>query len=321
MHVSNLQQAPDHALTSDFKLLNQMVFSWYGFAFPCVLTALQISITLALMLVLRATTGTRLLDFDPLPRWGTLKKVLPLTVTWWVYVVSGLIALRHLSVPMFSVFRRATTLLVMVGEWAVLDKTPTPSNVLSVALMMLGGLVAGATDLMFTLPGYLMVGVLVLSTAAYLLLIKLLRASTGLSDAGLLYANNILALPMMSAYTALATDELARVADFPRLWDPSFVGVLVLAASQAFLLNLCIFRCTNINSPLVTSVTGQIKDILTTTLGFLMFPAETPVYAPNVAGVVIGLISGAHYSYNSYMSRYGVKQELKAFVQDKKDTQ
>ena len=116
MHVSNLQQAPNYALTSDFKLLNQMVFSWYGFAFPCVLTALQISLTLALMLVLRATTGTRLLDFDPLPRWGTLKKVLPLTVTWWVYVVSGLIALRHLSVPMFSVFRRVTTLLVMVGE-------------------------------------------------------------------------------------------------------------------------------------------------------------------------------------------------------------
>ena len=379
-------------------IFNKMVFSWYGFSFPCVLTLLQLSLTLVLMLLLRVLTGDRLLDFNPLPPASTLVRVLPLTICWWVYVVSGLIALRYLSVPMFSVFRRATTMLVshphvcvracssdsalnadhhqrarvwiaralalawsqvMVGEFVVLDKTPSLSNVVSVALMMLGGLVAGVTDLMYTFPGYVMVSVLVVSTACYLLLIKLLRSSTGLSDAGLLWCNNVLAMPLMLAYTAVATDELQRVQSFPRLFDGSFIAFLILSASQAFLLNLCIFRCvactcarafvlaanpmlttanacvrashalslrrcrrcTNINSPLVTSVTGQIKDVLTTTLGFVMFPADAPIYAPNVLGVCIGLLGGMHYSYNSYIqSTRGVSSSssMKKLVEDKK---
>ena len=33
---------------------------------------------------------------------------------------------------------------------------------------------------------------------------------------------------------------------------------LLLSASQAFLLNLCIFWCTTINSPLATTVTGAL---------------------------------------------------------------
>lgn len=35
----------------------------------------------------------------------------------------------------------------------------------------------------------------------------------------------------------------------------AFLGV---SASQAFLLNLCIFRCTTINSPLATTITGKV---------------------------------------------------------------
>ena len=32
---------------------------------------------------------------------------------------------------------------------------------------------------------------------------------------------------------------------------------LLVSASQAFLLNLCIFWCTTLNSPLATTVTGM----------------------------------------------------------------
>ena len=38
-----------------------------------------------------------------------------------------------------------------------------------------------------------------------------------------------------------------------------FLGV---SASQAFLLNLCIFRCTTINSPLATTITGTVNDFI-----------------------------------------------------------
>ena len=52
-----------------------------------------------------------------------------------------------------------------------------------------------------------------------------------------------------------------------------------------------------------------------------MFPADAPIYAPNVLGVCIGLLGGMHYSYNSYIqSTRGVSSSssMKKLVEDKK---
>lgn len=46
---------------------------------------------------------------------------------WWVYGISGVIALQYLNVPMFSAFRRFTTLIVMVGEYKLRNRLP-PRN-------------------------------------------------------------------------------------------------------------------------------------------------------------------------------------------------
>lgn len=44
-----------------------------------------------------------------------------------------------------------------------------------------------------------------------------------------------------------------------------------MSSVQAFLLNYLIFLCSIVNSPLTTSITGQIKNILTTVMGFFLF--------------------------------------------------
>lgn len=63
-----------------------------------------------------------------------------------------------------------------------------------------------------------------------------------MSQNTLLLYNNLLALPLMAAWTLLGTRELQEVGAYPRLWDPSFALFLFASCSQAFLLNLCIFR-------------------------------------------------------------------------------
>ncbi len=46
-------------------------------------------------------------------------------------------------------------------------------------VMVTGALIAGATDLTFSLPGYIWVAICAVSTAVYLLLIRLLKDKTG----------------------------------------------------------------------------------------------------------------------------------------------
>lgn len=64
----------------------------------------------------------------------------------------------------------------------------------------------------------------------------------GLPQNTLLLYNSILALPLMVVHTMVGTNELQGVAAYPDLWNPRFLLFLLVSCSQAFLLNLCIFR-------------------------------------------------------------------------------
>lgn len=185
-------------------------------------------------------------------------------------------------------------MVVVAGEWYMFGKRLSLPATAALVAMLVGAGVAGLTDVSFSAPGYAWVGVCVLSTAAYLLLIRRLK-DAGMSQHTLLLYNNVLALPLMVAVLVLGTDELAGVAAYPRLADPSFLGFLLLSCSQAFLLNMCIFRCTIVNSALATNVTGQVKDILTTALGVLLF-ADVQLAPPNMAGLGLGLAGSIAYS-------------------------
>ena len=52
-----------------------------------------------------------------------------------------------------SVLRRVTTLLVAAGEFLVFAKLPTPGAGAALLLMTTGAMLAGASDLEFSLPG------------------------------------------------------------------------------------------------------------------------------------------------------------------------
>lgn len=290
----------------------------------------QVALSLCFMAALHAG---RALDCGGMPRWAVAKSVAPLAILWMLYVQSGVIALRYLTVPMYSVLRRATTLLVVAGEYFAFAKVPTPAAAAAIAAMAAGAAIAGSADLAFSAPGYAWVAVCVVSTAAYLILIRLLGDKTGargwgavgrrlaglpaarapspnppppepagLNQHALLFYNNLISLPLMAAFFFLATDEPAGVAAAPQLRDPRFVAFLLLSASQAFLLNLCIFWCTTINSPLATTVTGQMKDILTTGLGLFLF-GDVVFNARNLLGVAVGLGGGVAYSLQAALAR------------------
>ena len=50
---------------------------------------------------------------------------------------------------------------------------------LAILVMIAGAIIAGITDLTFSLPGYIWVAICAVSTAAYLLLIKYLKDESG----------------------------------------------------------------------------------------------------------------------------------------------
>lgn len=113
----------------------------------------------------------------------------------------------------------------------------------------------------FNATGYAWVGVCVLSTATFLILIRTLGKELELNQHALLFYNNLLSLPMMLAWFLLATDEPKSVFSAYQWQDPSFLVFLLVSASQAFLLNACTFWCTTVNSALVTTIVGECVEV------------------------------------------------------------
>lgn len=282
---------------------NKAVFSVYKFNFPCFVTLMQIIVCLSYLTIANALGKIKLPRLTkPLSR-----TIYPLTLCWWTYVVSGLVALRYLNVPMFSTLRKGTALLVLIGERLVLKKKASSAVWASISVMCAGGVIAGFTDLTGSLPGYIFVAICCVSTAMYLILIVRVGSSSGLDSFGLLYYNNVLSLPLMLAYLLLFTDEVAGVAEYPQLFEPRFCIFLFVSASQATLLNLAIFLCTRVNSPLATTVTGQAKDLVTVSVGLFLF-GDVKITVPNLTGLGLALFGSMLYSYVKYKATVAAKK-------------
>lgn len=221
--------------------------------------------------------------------------VAPLALCWWTYVVSGIAALRFLNIPMFATLRKSTALLVLILEAVLLRRRARPSICAAVLVMVCGGFIAGMHDLSFSMPGYVLVGICCLSTALYLIFIISVGNRSKLDTFGLLYYNNILSFPLMAGYLLLFTDEVSQVPKYEHIRELRFWLFLLFSAAQATLLNIAIFLCTKLNSPLATTVTGQMKDFVTVGFGLFLF-GDVRLNTPNLVGLAISMAGSLMYS-------------------------
>ncbi|GLE00240.1 hypothetical protein PINS_up008967 [Pythium insidiosum] len=67
------------------------------------------------------------------------------------------------------------------------------------------------------------------------------------------------------------------------------------------LYQFAIMICTLRNSALATSVTGNVKDLLSTVCGFVYFN-DVQVRVPNVVGVAVSLLGAYAFSYVKYQA-------------------
>lgn len=270
---------------------NKAIFSVYEFRFPCIVTLVQI---LVCIISLTIAQSFGYLTLPTITR-QTSRQVYPLTIVWWLYVVSGIGALRYLTIPMFSTLRKSTAMIVLILEAIVLKKRAKPSVWLSIIIMVGGGFIAGAFDLSYSSMGYILVSICCVATALYLVLIVRVTNASKMGTFSLLYYNNVLALPLMLAYLLLFTNEMEQVKQYPYLGDKKFLLFLLFSAAQATLLNISIFLCTKLNSPLATTVTGQMKDFITIGFGLFVF-GDVVLSLPNLAGLGISLFGSLMYS-------------------------
>jgi solute carrier family 35 len=156
-----------------------------------------------------------------------------------------------------------------------------------------GVLLAGSTDATFEPLGYALVVLQNICSACSLTFAK----ESQLPSRQIVLLNSIAGSVVCGALAVALEREL--VAAFP--FTSSFVLVTALMCSVCVLYQFAIMICTIRNSALATSVTGNVKDLASTTCGFLFFP-DVQIRAANIAGVTLSLIGAYSFSYLKYLA-------------------
>ncbi|XP_052200642.1 UDP-N-acetylglucosamine transporter UGNT1-like isoform X2 [Diospyros lotus] len=285
-------------------MFNKAAISSYDFPCSNVITLLQLMTSCIFLYSLRnwkiisfadgneeskATNPATLVPFK------TLVHTLPLSLSYLLYMLASMESVRGVSVPMYTTLRRTTVAFTMVVEYFLVGQKHSPPVICSVATIILGALVAGARDLSFDLYSYAVVFLSNICTAIYLASVARVGKSSGLNSFGLMWCNGVICGPVLLFWTFIRGD-LEVTMNFPHLFTPGFQVVMVLSCIMAFLLNYCVFLNTTLNSALTQTICGNLKDLVTIGLGWLLF-GGLPFDLLNVVGQFLGFLGSCLYAY------------------------
>ncbi|XP_039139881.1 UDP-N-acetylglucosamine transporter UGNT1-like isoform X2 [Dioscorea cayenensis subsp. rotundata] len=258
-------------------LFNKAALSLYSFPFANVITLFQMICSTALLYAMKRwkiisfTVGEPWAsDSGSLLPFRTILQTLPLSLSYLLYMLASMESVRGVNVPMYTTLRRTTVVFTMTMEYLLTRQKYSFPIFGSVALIVFGAFVAGARDLSFDAYGYAIVFVANITTAIYLATIARVGKSSGLNSFGLMWCNGLVCGPILLFWTFIRGD-LQSTINFPYLYSPGFQIVMLSSCIMAFFLNYSIFLNTTLNSAVTQTMCGNLKDLFTVGLGWILF--------------------------------------------------
>ncbi|XP_054716546.1 UDP-N-acetylglucosamine/UDP-glucose/GDP-mannose transporter-like [Uloborus diversus] len=276
-------------------VVNKIVLTNYRFPSTHALGIGQMLVTL---LVLYIARFLKIVNFPPLSK-EVPKKIWPLPIFFIGNLVCGLGGTKHLSLPMFTVLRRFTILMTLVGEYFILKQKQTPAIVMTVFAMVGGAIVAAVDDLSFEVTGYMFVLCNDFFTAANNICVKKKLEARDFGKYGLLFYNAFFMILPLSALWWYS-GEIEKTFAFTKWLDWMFMSSFLMSCFMGFILMYSTVLCTAYNSALTTTIVGVIKNILITYVG--MYLGGDYIFSwTNFIGLNISMSGSLVYSYITFV--------------------
>eukprot|EP00124_Ichthyophonus_hoferi_P000771 Ihof_evm13s31 gene=Ihof_evmTU13s31 len=245
---------------------NKAVLSSYNFHYPCCLLVAQCAIACVLLRMLNFSNIVRIEGMN----WETAWKWYPATILFCLMLFTGTQSLMYLSIPIVTVFKNLTNIVVAYGDKYFYGQDVTKGVLISLILMVLGSLASGSTDLQFSPVGYMWMLANCASTGANALYIRKAKKDTSLGQWGMSFYNNFLTLSIVIP-AAFMTGEVSRLSQFTHLHSPSFQSAVFITGAVGTCLSLATFWCVSETSATTYSMIGSLNKIPLTLISFVFF--------------------------------------------------
>ncbi|KND91621.1 GDP-mannose transporter [Tolypocladium ophioglossoides CBS 100239] len=264
-----------------------------------------------------------LAPFDP----DKAKKWFPISLLLVGMIYTSTKALLFLSVPVYTIFKNLTIIVIAYGEVLWFGGSVTPLALLSFGLMVLSSVVAawadiqsaiagdfGSTDsstAMSTLnAGYAWMGLNVLCTASYVLGMRKVIKKMNFKDWDTMYYNNLLTIPVLLVCSGLTEDWSGAnfSKNFPEASRNRMIFGMIYSGLAAIFISYCSAWCIRVTSSTTYSMVGALNKLPIAISGLVFFSA--PVTVGSVSAIFIGFVSGIVYAWSRVRQSVASKDSL-----------
>lgn len=223
-------------------------------------------------------------------------------------------ALRYLSIPVYTIFKNLTIILIAYGEVLWFGGSVSSIALLSFGLMVLSSVVAAWADISHALEshgtstskasaeiatlnaGYLWMLINCLSTACYVLGMRKRIKLTNFKDFDTMFYNNLLTIPMFLGSSLLVEDWSAiNIAkNFPLNARNAIISAMIFTGAASIFISYTSAWCVRATSSTTYSMVGALNKLPIAVSGLIFFDA--PVTIPSVSAIFIGFVSGMVYT-------------------------
>lgn len=289
---------------------NKYVLSGLDFNLNFFLLAVQSVVCIAAITTCKAANVITFRDFNS----DEAKKWFPISVLLIGMIYTSTKALQFLSIPVYTIFKNLTIILIAYGEVLWFGGSVTGMALFSFGLMVLSSVIAAWADIRHVIQnhtgsqtaaddqiatlnaGYIWMMLNCFCSACYVLGMRKRIKLTNFKDFDTMYYNNLLSIPILLACTLFIEDwssaNLAR--NFPPENRNPIIIAMVISGLSSLFISYTSAWCVRVTSSTTYSMVGALNKLPIALSGLIFFDA--PVTLASVSAIGVGFVSGIVYA-------------------------
>lgn len=294
---------------------NKYVLSGYSFNFNFLLLAIQGAICIATIGTLKALGVINYRSFNK----DEAKKWMPIAFLLVAMIYTSSKALKYLSIPVYTIFKNLTIILIAYGEMLWFGGLVTTMALGSFLLMVFSSVLAtygdsaatkSADDMYSLYLGYFWMFTNCFASAAFVLIMRIRIKMTNFKDFDTMYYNNLLSIPILLVATFLFEDWSTEnlILNLPKESRNSILIAILISGASSVAISYCSAWCVRVTSSTTYSMVGALNKLPIALSGLVFFDAAVNFWS--VSSIFVGFVSGLVYALAKQVQNKAVAQQL-----------
>ncbi|KAI0704369.1 UDP-galactose transporter [Cytidiella melzeri] len=296
-------------------VVNKFVVSGREFNMNFLLLCIQSVVCVSCVALVKKLGVISFREFDM----KDAKAWFPISFALVTVIYTGSKSLQYLSIPVYTIFKNLTIILIAYGEVIWFGGRVTGLTLVSFFFMVFSSVVAAWADISEALVlgdpavseglawnitgvvrnlnvGYFWMLLNCLASAAYVLAMRKRIKVTGFSDWDSMFYNNLLSIPVLTVFSAIAEDwsYANLVRNFPDETRNFLLFAIAFSGAAAVGISYTTAWCVRVTSSTTYSMVGALNKLPVAASGMIFF--GDPVTVGSVSAVSLGFFAGLVYA-------------------------